>query len=141
MFLIDGPRVKLSAPDSNRGCLSSDGANLYAGARWGNAVAVFDRAGEGICAATGAGDVLSETFDLAAGGSLTLEVTGTVAAQATGLLTNTATVTGPGGFTDPVPGNNDDDDLTTIEVLSDLAVTKGGKDKGLRKLLRAMTVA
>ncbi|MCP4547056.1 MAG: hypothetical protein GY835_11375, partial [bacterium] len=58
--------------------LSSDGVNLYAGAQWGNAVSVFDRAGEGVCAATGAGDVLNETFDLAAGGSLTLEVTGTV---------------------------------------------------------------
>jgi uncharacterized repeat protein (TIGR01451 family) len=63
---------------------------------------------------------------LPAGGSITLQISGTVAASATGNVSNTATVTPPAGTTDP---NNADNSSTTAGIVNpsaDLVVTKTG---------------
>ncbi|MFJ4672891.1 DUF7927 domain-containing protein [Kitasatospora purpeofusca] len=59
-------------------------------------------AGGGSCGtpASGTGDI-NTTVDLPAGGQVTYRLTGTVPADATGSLDNRATVTPPGGVTDP----------------------------------------
>jgi uncharacterized repeat protein (TIGR01451 family) len=55
---------------------------------------------------------------------LTLTVSGTVSAAATGNLVNTATVTAGAGQNDPTPANNTAVDTDTANPLTDLAVTK-----------------
>ncbi|MBD2038900.1 DUF11 domain-containing protein [Leptolyngbya sp. FACHB-321] len=61
---------------------------------------------------------------LASGQSITLTISGTVAASATGTITNTATVAPPSGTTDPTSGNNSATDTTTITPTADLRLTK-----------------
>jgi len=57
----------------------------------------------------------SEVVNLPAGSSITYTVTAHIDASApSGTLTNTVTVTPPGGVTDPTPGNNSDDDVDQI---------------------------
>ena len=83
----------------------------------------------GACgAASGAGDIMT-TVDLPAGASATFAVSGSVAADATGTLVNTATVTAPSGTTDPDLANNSDSASTPILALADVAVTKVGPQK------------
>jgi uncharacterized repeat protein (TIGR01451 family) len=52
------------------------------------------------CSASGSGNI-TDTVNIAAGGTLTYTVTGTVPAAASTSLTNTVTVTPPSGTTDP----------------------------------------
>ncbi|MEB3827244.1 DUF7507 domain-containing protein [Phormidium sp. CCY1219] len=61
---------------------------------------------------------------LAQGDSITLTVTGTVDAAATGNLTNTATVAPPSGIPDPNSDNNSSTDTNTLTPTADLGVTK-----------------
>ncbi len=82
-------------------------------------------------AASGSGNSISTTANLPAGGSVTYTVTGTLAVNATGTLSNTATILTPAsGVTDPTDptrtgaGNNTATDTTTINAASNLAVTK-----------------
>ncbi len=83
----------------------------------------------GACgAASGAGDIMT-TVDLPAGASAVFAVTGSVAADATGTLVNTATVTPPSGTTDPNLANNTATASTPILALADVAVTKVGPQK------------
>lgn len=67
------------------------------------------------CTAAGpvAGDIVT-TADLLAGGSATYTATCAVAADATGTLSNTATVSAPGGVDDPDPSNDSDGDDTDV---------------------------
>jgi uncharacterized repeat protein (TIGR01451 family) len=51
-------------------------------------------------------------------------ITGTVAAGATGTISNTVTVTPSGGVSDPNPGNNAATDTDTLTPETDLAITK-----------------
>ena len=74
------------------------------------------------CPATGSGN-LAVSVHLLANGSATFSLTGTVAADADGTLTNTATVLSPGGVSDPDPSNNSASDSTAITPLVDLSVT------------------
>ena len=60
-------------------------------------------AGGGTCTAAGAGNI-NDSVNLPAGGSVTYTASCTISAAATGSLVNTATVTAPGGVTDPHPG-------------------------------------
>ena len=55
---------------------------------------------------------------------MTYTVSATVSAAASGTLVNTATVTAPGGVTDPNPGNNSATDSDTIASQADLTITK-----------------
>ena len=68
------------------------------------------------CAPSGSGNI-NQTVDLVSGGSATFSVVASVGAAASGTISNTATVTAPGGVTDPTPGNNaatdTHDDLAT----------------------------
>lgn len=75
------------------------------------------------CAASGAGSI-NQTINLPVGSSVTYTVNATIAAGATGSLTNTATVSS--AVTDPVPGNNSASDTDTqVSVPSaDLSITK-----------------
>ncbi len=59
----------------------------------------------GSCPASGSGSIAT-SVDLAAGGTATFIVNGTVSSSATGSITNTATVTAPPGSNDPNPANN-----------------------------------
>jgi uncharacterized repeat protein (TIGR01451 family) len=71
----------------------------------------------------GAGNI-NDTVDLPVGSSITYTVSGTVSPSATGTLSNTATVTPPAGVVDSVPANNSDTEVTTINALNNLVVTK-----------------
>ena len=79
----------------------------------------------GTCPAAGSGNI-NTLVGLPAAGSatVTFTATGTIAASATGTLVNTATVAAGAGATDPVPGNNSATDTDTLNVESDLAITK-----------------
>src|SRR5206468_8666228 len=61
---------------------------------------------------------------LPAGTSATFTVTGTLAPNTTGTLSNTVTVSPPLGTTDPVPGNNQATDANPIGPQGDLAISK-----------------
>jgi uncharacterized repeat protein (TIGR01451 family) len=78
--------------------------------------------------ASGSGNI-NDTVNLPAGATITYTVIANVASNATGNLTNTATVAVPPGVTDPTPGNNsstDTDSLTpqvTLQVVKDDGAT------------------
>jgi uncharacterized repeat protein (TIGR01451 family) len=55
---------------------------------------------------------------------VTYTVSAAISASATGSLSNTATVTAPGGVTDPTPGNNSATDTDTLSPQADLSITK-----------------
>jgi uncharacterized repeat protein (TIGR01451 family) len=80
-------------------------------------------AGGGTCTASGSGNI-NDTVNLPAGGSVTYTVSASVSAAAAGTLSNTATVTTPGGVTDPTPGNNSATDTDTLSPQADLSITK-----------------
>jgi uncharacterized repeat protein (TIGR01451 family) len=61
---------------------------------------------------------------LPSGASVTITITGTVIASATGSISNTASVTAPSGVTDPTSGNNSSTATTNLSSTADLAVTK-----------------
>src|SRR5262249_6082142 len=76
--------------------------------------------------ATGSGNNLAATVDIASGvgNSVVFTVTGTALASLTGNLVNAATVTPPTGTTDPTPGNNTSTDTDTPSPVADLAIVK-----------------
>jgi uncharacterized repeat protein (TIGR01451 family) len=75
------------------------------------------------CPGSGSGD-LDVTVNVAVGGTVTFTVTGTISADAIGLLVNTASAFPPAGVTDPNSSNNTDSDLLTPEA--DLSIAKSG---------------
>ncbi|HEX4955046.1 MAG TPA: GEVED domain-containing protein [Thermoanaerobaculia bacterium] len=76
------------------------------------------------CTAAGAGNI-GDSVNLLAGGTATYTVNATVDPAATGTLSNTATVSAPGGVTDPNGANNSaTDGPDTIVPQADVAVTK-----------------
>ena len=79
--------------------------------------------GGGTCTAAGSGNI-NDSANLPSGGSATYTASCAVSAGATGSLVNTATVTAPGGVTDPTPGNNSATDTDTLNASADLAITK-----------------
>ena len=86
-------------------------------------------AGGGTCSASGVGN-LNQTVNLPVGGSVTYTANATVSLSATGILSNTATVTAPGGITDPAPSNNSaaDDDTVVPPVAVTLTQATGQAD-------------
>ncbi len=87
-----------------------------AGANWS-----CGATGGASCTANGSGNI-NDTVDIPVGGTLTYSATVSFLPSATGDLVNTATVTGPVGSADPVPGNNSATD-TDIPYI-DLQITK-----------------
>ncbi len=80
-------------------------------------------AGGGTGPASGSGNI-NASVNLPAGGSFTFTATATIAPSATGTLSNTATITAPGGVTDPTPTNNSATDTDTLTPNADLGITK-----------------
>src|SRR6187401_694693 len=70
-------------------------------------------AGSGTCPASGSGNI-NNSVNLPSGGSVTYTASCTIAAGATGSLSNTATVAAPAGVTDPTPANNSATDTDTL---------------------------
>jgi len=69
--------------------------------------------GTGTCTGAGAGSI-SDSVNLPTGTSVTYTLSCTVALDATGTITNTATIAVPGGTTDPTPGNNSATDVDKL---------------------------
>src|SRR4029079_17505629 len=67
---------------------------------------------------------ISDTIDLAPGGTATYQVTVATSSAAVGTLTNVGSVGAPPGVVDPVPGNNIATDIDTLVPSSDLSITK-----------------
>src|SRR5262249_33152886 len=61
---------------------------------------------------SGSGNI-GDTVTMPVGSRIAYTARGTISASATGLLSNTATVTAPAGVTDPVPTNNSATDTDT----------------------------
>jgi uncharacterized repeat protein (TIGR02543 family) len=80
-------------------------------------------AGGGTCTASGSGNI-NDTVNLPAGGSVTYTISAAISAAANGTLSNTATVSAPGGVTDPNPANNSATDMDSL--LPSYAVTYDG---------------
>jgi uncharacterized repeat protein (TIGR01451 family) len=79
--------------------------------------------GSACAASSGVGNINS-AVDLLKGGTATYSLTATVAASATGLLSNTASVTAPTGVTDGTLTNNSSKSEVALVPTADLAVTK-----------------
>ena len=58
------------------------------------------------------------------GNTLTVTISGTVSASATGSVTNTASVGAPSGVTDPATGNNSSSVTTPVQATANLALVK-----------------
>jgi uncharacterized repeat protein (TIGR01451 family) len=79
-------------------------------------------AGGATCVASGSGNIAA-TVNLPASSSVTHVAVCAIAASTTGSISNTATVTLPGGVTDPNPANNTSTDLDLVQAVADLAMT------------------
>ncbi len=82
-------------------------------------------AGSSCAAASGTGN-LATTVSLEAADRATFTVTGLIAANGTGLIVNTATVTAPAGAVDPDPANNTATSSATLTPSADLHIAKDG---------------
>jgi uncharacterized repeat protein (TIGR01451 family) len=78
----------------------------------------------GSCGTASGTGSMSTTVNLAAGGSATYTVNGTLSPAVTTNLVNTASVTAPAGITDKNPANNSATDTDTIILPVDLSITK-----------------
>ncbi len=78
-------------------------------------------AGGGTCTAASSGNI-NDTVNLPAGGSVTYTASCSIAASATGTLSNTATLSS--SVIDPDPANNSATDTDTLTPQADLSITK-----------------
>src|SRR5262249_10917543 len=80
----------------------------------------------------GTNSVVFTTGTLAPSDTTSFQVTLAISPTATGTLSNTATVTAPGGVTDPDPGDNSSTDTDTLTPQADLSITKSdGKNNAV----------
>jgi uncharacterized repeat protein (TIGR01451 family) len=123
---VPGQSVTYTIIVTNTGSVAVTGAKVndtfpsaLSGVTWTCAAS-----GGSACPASGSGTI-SATVNLAAGGgTVTFTATGTIAADAAGVLSNTATVTPPADITDPDMGNNTATDADALTPLVDLAISK-----------------
>lgn len=81
--------------------------------------------GVGSCGtASGSGNLIETTVDLAPNAEITYAISGTVDPSATGSLSNTASVRRPNDTTDPNLGNNTATDIAPILISADLELNK-----------------
>ncbi len=73
---------------------------------------------------SGTGAIDDTAVNLPSGSTVTYVVTAAINPSASGSLSNTATVTAPGGLTDPNLANNSATDNDSLVPMTDLAVTK-----------------
>lgn len=90
-------------------------------------IARFRRSNDSLCPVSGTGDLNAIDVDIAAGGSVSFEITVDVAAEGADELENIALVSTEPGV-DPDATNNDMTDTDQVEVVADLSITK---DDGL----------
>lgn len=83
-------------------------------------------AGGGSCTAGPVNGGINDTVNLPSGGSVTYALTGTVSANPTS-LSNTATVTAPGGVTDPNPANNSATDADLLICGGEAVIVPDGR--------------
>lgn len=107
--------------------ISPDSRHLYTAGLSDNALAAFVRGIGSSCTAAGAGN-LQDVVDLGVGGVVTYTIVANVRPDAlVGMLENTATVTVPPGFTDPVSDagvNTAKDWDTQLTPVADLSISK-----------------
>ncbi|MBI5567109.1 MAG: Ig-like domain repeat protein [Chloroflexi bacterium] len=99
--LIDNLPAALT--NVNWTCAASSGANCNGSSGTGN---------------------LDRLVDLPLNGAITYTLQADVAANVTGTVTNTASITVPAGIIDPVPGNNTVSDTDTLTPQSDLVIAQ-----------------
>jgi uncharacterized repeat protein (TIGR01451 family) len=80
-------------------------------------------AGGATCTGAGAGDI-NDIVNLPAGGSATYTAACNISPAASGLISNTVTLTPPGTVSDGNPGNNAATDVDGVGPVADLAITK-----------------
>jgi large repetitive protein len=112
--------VKNAGPSAANGALVTDTLpNAITNATWICTASTGSSCGT----ATGSGN-LDTLINIDANGTVTFKLSGTVAANATGLLVNSASVTAPANVTDPSSANNTDQDTLTPQA--NLTITKTG---------------
>jgi uncharacterized repeat protein (TIGR01451 family) len=79
--------------------------------------------GGATCTSSGSGNI-SDTVNLPIGSSATYTVSTKIGSGVSGNLVNTASVSVPGGYTDPSPGNNSATDTDAFALSADLRITK-----------------
>ncbi len=127
---------------------SPDGRWILAAARVADAINVFSRPTDSSCN-SGAGTLLSDTVNIAAGSQIVYTITGVVAADAcpppypctSTDLVNVANVTLPVGATDPDPSDNEDTDTDNLSARVDLEITKSDGHTTVKGLAGAAAVA
>ncbi len=129
---VPGTQVTYQVVVSNTGPSNAPGATVsdtmpavLTGVTWTCA-----GAGGGTCAASGSGNIDDSTANLPSGAVLTYTITGTVPANATGSLANTATVTAPSGVTDTTPDDNVASDIDTLSPQVELSISKDDRQTG-----------
>jgi uncharacterized repeat protein (TIGR01451 family) len=85
--------------------------------------AIYTGGASGATSGSGAIDVIA---DMPAGSSVTFTLIGTVSSNATGPLSNTATIVAPVGTGDPASGNNTATDIDQPLLQADIEVVKTG---------------
>ena len=80
--------------------------------------------GAAVCGTPSGFGSINDLLDMPAASTVTFIVNAVVAASASGVLSNTALVTLPTGVVDSDPTNNQATDLTDIESVADLAISK-----------------
>lgn len=74
------------------------------------------------CTASGSGNI-SDTINMPSGSIVVYTVNATISAAATGTLTDTATITAPGGVTEINAGNNSSTDTDTLAPQANVGIT------------------
>jgi uncharacterized repeat protein (TIGR01451 family) len=74
------------------------------------------------CPASGSGDIDADV-DLAVAGTATFTLTAVLAPEATGSLSNTASISAPAGVSDPAAANNVSTDTDSLAPAADLSLT------------------
>jgi uncharacterized repeat protein (TIGR01451 family) len=95
----------------------------FTGVTWTCSVLTLGSPGSTSCPAGGSGNI-NDAVNVGTGGQVRFVASGTVHPAATGTLSNTATVSPPGGTSDPNGSNNVSTDVDTLTPQVDVSVTK-----------------
>lgn len=125
---VPGGSITYTIVVSNAGPSAVVGATvsdpLPAGASAGSWTATTSSGGGTVTGPSSGTGALLTTVDLPVGASVTFTFEVQISPSATGVLTNTATVTAPPGVTDPDPGDNTATDTDALTPQADLSITK-----------------
>ncbi|MBX7105330.1 MAG: DUF11 domain-containing protein [Gemmataceae bacterium] len=123
--VVPGQGIVYTITVTNIGPGAANGANVQdiLNAQFSNAVwsAVFSGGASGNSSGTGS---INEIVDLPVGGVIIYTLAATISPDATGLLSNTATILPPNGGSDPNGGDNTATDINTLTPVADVGVVK-----------------